>query len=61
MAEKGRWPLVALLLEPLRAHRPEEAVGSQRNMSSARSCRWATMTQAACHTYAASPSRRCGL
>lgn len=55
MAKEGCWPLVALLLEALRAHGSKEAVGGQRNMGPTRGGRWATLSQAT------SPSRRCWL
>jgi hypothetical protein len=61
VAEEGRGPLVALLLEALRAHRAEEAVGGQRNMCSARGGRGTAGSQAACDAHAAAAARRCRL
>src|SRR5690242_12940917 len=61
LAQERSRPLVALLLEALRAHGAEEAVGSQWYMGSARGRRWAAVSQATCDTHAASPSRCCGL
>lgn len=63
--ERGR-ALVALLLEPLRAHGAEEAVGGQGDMRPARGCRRATLwAHTARHADAAlrgaGPSRRSGL
>jgi hypothetical protein len=54
VTEERIWALVALLLEALRAHGPEEAVRSQRDMRSARSgCRPAWRSQTARHADAA--------
>jgi hypothetical protein len=61
VAEEGRGPLIALLLEALRAHRAEEAVGGQRNMCSARGGRGTAGSQAACDAHAAAAARRCRL
>ena len=61
VAEEGRGPLVALLLEALRAHRAEEAVGGQRNMCSTRGGRGTAGSQAACDAHAGAAARRCRL
>ena len=61
VAEERRGPLIALLLQALRAHGPEEAVGSQWDMRSARGRRGAAGSQATCDAHAATASRCSGL
>ena len=66
LAEERGGPLVALLLEPLGAHGPEEAMSGQGDMCSARRCRRAALRpQAARYAdatlYSTASSRRTGL
>jgi len=58
-AEQRVGPLVALLLEALRAHGPEEAVGSQRDMGPARRRRRTATRRADAALHAARPAPFC--
>jgi hypothetical protein len=61
VTEEGGGALVALLLETLRAHGAKESVGGQRNMSSTRRCRWATLVSDTAGDAHAASSRGAGL